>query len=241
MCVIYLAIDQHPEFPLILLANRDEFYERPTAAAGYWADHPSIFAGRDLSGGGTWLGVTDEGRFAAVTNYRDPFAPSGVNSRGELVADFLKGGDSPENYVNSVLERAAEYSGFNLLVGEINLHSSAVVYYSNRGPDPRALTAGLYGLSNHLLDTAWPKVVKGKRELSRLLASNLTHTEQFFGILADRTVAHDKELPTTGVPFEIERALSAIFIETPGYGTRSSTVLTFDNELSWNLEERVWV
>src|SRR5437868_6543342 len=102
MCVIYLAFEHHEQYPLILLANRDEFYERPTAAAGYWPDHPNIYAGRDLQGGGTWLGVTDEGRFAAVTNYRDPSASTGTRSRGELVADFLKGDDTPETYLSDV-------------------------------------------------------------------------------------------------------------------------------------------
>lgn len=245
MCVIFLAFDRHPEHPLILLANRDEFYERPTAPAHYWADFPDIFAGRDLKGGGTWLGVNKNGRFAAVTNYRDPAAPHGTASRGTLVADFLKTTEPTREYLKNVQAQAAQYSGFNLFAGEINTAKKELFYYSNRysnqGEEIKKLESGIYGLSNHLLDTPWPKVAEGKMRFSKLLQNKEIDKETFFELLRDESLADDAELPSTGVPPEIEKALSAIFIKLPGYGTRCSTVLTFDNNFKFDLEERVFV
>ncbi|MGH9946154.1 MAG: NRDE family protein [Pyrinomonadaceae bacterium] len=240
MCVIFFAFKQHPQHPLIFIANRDEFYERATAASAFWEDHPEVFAGRDLVGGGTWLGVTRRGRFAAVTNYRDPSAPKGVRSRGALVADFLKAETSAKNYLEQVQYDAEEYSGFNLLVGEIG-ETSGLFYYANRGAAPRELAPGIYGLSNHLLDTPWPKVVNGKAAFTRLIDSGDISDERFFELLSDKTLADDNELPSTGVSYEAEKAISAIFIETPGYGTRCSTVVKFDENFEWSFNEKVFV
>lgn len=225
---------------MILLANRDEYYERPSTAAAYWDDHPDIYAGRDLVGGGTWLGVTQSGRFAAVTNYRDPLAPTGERSRGDLVAEFLKRDVSAQSYLQQIYQNADEYSGFNLIVGKIGQRSE-LFYYSNRGGDQQELAPGIYGLSNHLLDTRWPKVAKGKDAFTDLLKSGDLSTDSFFGILSDGTLANDENLPSTGIPFATEKALSAIFIKTEGYGTRCSTVLKFDRNFEWSLEERVFV
>ncbi|HEX6126185.1 MAG TPA: NRDE family protein, partial [Pyrinomonadaceae bacterium] len=155
MCVIYLAYDVHPQYPLILLANRDEFYDRPTAPANYWNDHPGIFAGRDLVAGGTWLGITKAGRVAAVTNYREPGAPKGSRSRGDLVAEFLKTRTSVKDYLSGIEERQNEYSGFNLLAGEFNADRCELSYFSNRGNGVQPLEPGIYGLSNRLLGTEW--------------------------------------------------------------------------------------
>jgi uncharacterized protein with NRDE domain len=240
MCVIYIAFDQHPDHPLILLANRDEFYERPTAAASYWDDFPNIYGGCDLKGGGTWLGVTRSGRFAAVTNHRDPSAPVGTRSRGNLVADFLKSDQPAKEYLASVEFQGKEYSGFNLLVGEIGQRRE-LFYFSNCREGIRELSSGLYGLSNHLLDTAWPKVARGKLRFAELLRSSETSINSFFDILSDEALAADEDLPSTGIPYKAEKAVSAIFIKTPGYGTRSSTVLRFDKDLKWSFEERVFV
>ncbi len=240
MCVLFIAYGQHVDHPLILIANRDEYYSRPAASARYWDDFPSIYGGRDLKGGGTWLGVTDSGRFAAVTNYRDPSAPSGSRSRGDLVADFLKSGDSPKIYLEQIENEAGEYSGFNLIVGHIG-KSSELFYYSNRGGTPVELGPGFYALSNHLLDTPWPKVVKGKAAFTDLVVKGDPKNSDFFNILADESLAADADLPSTGLSYEVEKAISAIFIKTPGYGTRCSTVLKFDNEFNWNFEERVFV
>lgn len=241
MCVIFFAYKVHPEFPLILLANRDEFYNRPTRKAGFWEDYPNILAGRDLVGGGTWLGVTKSGRFAAVTNYRDPSAPTGTNSRGHLTADFLKSDESAENYLTEIFNKADQFSGFNLLIGEINSAKNEIFYFSNRSNKITKLTPGIYGLSNHLLDTAWHKVKTGKEAFAELLNEDKISNESFFELLSDKTIAVDESLPDTGIGYEFEKKLSQIFIETPVYGTRCSTVLTFDSNFKTNFEEKVYV
>jgi uncharacterized protein with NRDE domain len=241
MCVIYFALGQHPIYPFILAANRDEFYDRPSAAAEYWPDDPNIYAGRDLKSGGTWLGVTRSGRLAAVTNYRDPTANSGTRSRGDLVSEYLKSESSSDAYLSGVANVAAKYSGFNLLVGGMKENEFELFYFSSRGSGPVRLSPGVYGLSNHLLDTPWPKVTAGKSRLARLLANDQVSSEDLFDILADESVAEDKDLPSTGIPYEAEKALSAAFIKTPGYGTRCSTVVKFAVSGEWDFEERVFI
>ena len=241
MCVIFLAYRQSPAYPLILLANRDEFYERPTAKAAYWKDFPHILGGRDLIGGGTWLGVTKNGRFAAVTNYRDPLQNKGTISRGNLVADFLKTRIQTEKYLKKVKTNAEKYTGFNLLTGEINNQREKLFYYSNRENKIRKLEKGIYGLSNNLLDVSWPKVNRGKEELAEIIEKKEFEKENFFKILNDKNLAEDENLPATGIGYEREKLLSAIFIETPVYGTRCSSVLTFDKDLKIDFEERVYI
>jgi uncharacterized protein with NRDE domain len=240
MCVIFFAYRQHPEFPLVLIANRDEFYERPTAAAGFWGDAPEIFAGRDLVHGGTWLGISKTGRFAAVTNYRDPLAPTGKYSRGKLVGDFLKTSAPVEEYLREIQSRAEDFSGFNLLIGEFSAPRAKLGYYSNRENKIKLLTPGVYGLSNHLLDAPWRKVERGKNELRRLLENGAPAKEALFEILSDRSLADDRELPETGIGYEREKLLSAIFIETPVYGTRSSSLVLVDENYQISLDERTF-
>lgn len=244
MCIILFALDRHPNHRLLLLANRDEFYDRPTAAAHYWDDDPHIFAGKDLVMGGTWLGVAkgEHGvRFAAVTNYRDPTAAKGRLSRGGLVADFLRRMEPPFSYLEKVKDRAGDYSGFNLIAGEIDRERSDVCYHSNRGDGVRRLGPGIYGLSNHLLDTPWPKVVRGRRRFAELLSGEQVNRSDAFEILKNATLAEDSELPDTGIGYEREKAISPIFIETETYGTRNSTFLSIGNDLNFDLEERVFV
>lgn len=241
MCVIYIALGQHPDHPLILLANRDEYYDRPSLAATYWADFPYIYGGRDLAGGGTWLGVTKQGRFAAVTNYRDPAAASGVLSRGNLVAEFLKSDEPARSYLERVKAGSDQYSGFNLIVGELDPVRSELHYFSNRGSNIQKLRPGICGLSNHLLDTPWPKVARGKARFADLLGRGEIENEKLFEVLADESLADDSELPSTGIPYAAEKAISAIFIKTAGYGTRCSTVLKFGRDFEWNFEEKVFV
>ena len=227
MCLILLAHEAHPRYRLVVAANRDEFYARPTAPAGWWEDAPGVLAGRDLRGGGTWMGVDRGGRWAAVTNYRDPGAErKDAPSRGELVGDFLRGGDSAAEYLARLRPRAGEYNGFNLLVGE----PGTVLWLSNRAPAPRALEPGVHGVSNHLLDTPWPKVERGKGALAAILREPRIDAEPMLDLLLDRTVAADHQLPDTGVGLTLERALSTMFIATPEYGTRSSTALLVDRE-----------
>jgi uncharacterized protein with NRDE domain len=240
MCVIYLAINQLDDFPLILLANRDEYYDRPTAPAAWWDDAPDIFAGRDLVAGGTWLGINNSGRFAAVTNYRDPNAAIGKKSRGHLVSDFLGSTIPNEEYLENVRDDASAYSGFNLLTGEVR-GLIEIFYYSNRGGEIRRLESGVYGLSNNLLDVPWPKVQRGRERFRDLLKSPSLERDRFFELLKDESLAEDIELPDTGIGYEREKLLSGIFIRTPVYGTRSSSVLTMNSSFEIELEERVFV
>jgi len=223
MCLIFLVHDAHPEYRLILAANRDEFYDRPTAPAGFWPDAPAVLAGRDLEAGGTWLGIERGLRFAAVTNYRQGHREPAARSRGLLVSEYLAGQQGPGLHLARVERDATLYNGFNLLVGD----ASEVRYFSNREGLARPLSPGVYGLSNHLLDTPWPKVASGKAALRASVGESRAPelVETLFGLLADRTRAADELLPETGVGPEWERLLSAAFIASPGYGTRSSTVV----------------
>jgi uncharacterized protein with NRDE domain len=224
VCTLLFAVEVHPRYPLVVAANRDEFYGRPTAPARWWADAPWIFGGRDLSAGGTWMGVTRGGRWAALTNVRDPRAErAGAPSRGSLVADFLREDAPPAAYLRSIA--AGRYVGFNLVVGD----ADGAWYLSNQEDDgPRPLAPAVYGVSNAGLDTPWPKVERGKAELRGLLALPEPSVEGLLALLADPTPAADAELPDTGVGLALERALSPLFIATPGYGTRSSTALLVD-------------
>jgi uncharacterized protein with NRDE domain len=223
MCLVLLALDAHPEFSLIVAANRDEFYDRPTAPAGFWPDAPAVLAGRDLRAGGTWLGVDRRGRFAAVTNYRqgqrEHAAP---HSRGRLVSDFLTSETEAREHIERVVNDATLYNGFNLLAGD----AKELYYFSNREGRARALPPGVYGLSNHLPDTAWPKVSSSKRALGPLLAGHGSElAADLLSLLSDRARPSDELLPVTGVGLELERLLSSAFIVSADYGTRSSTVL----------------
>jgi uncharacterized protein with NRDE domain len=227
MCVLLFSLAQHSKYPLVVAANRDEFLARPTQAAGFWEDAPHVLAGRDLSQGGTWLGITRDGRFAAITNFRDPPAKRiDRPSRGHLVSEFLRGNDTPAEYVAELIERAQQYNGFSLIVG----HGREFCYYANLEREPRTLSPGLYGLSNHLLDTPWPKVVRGKQALAQLMSAERgPEAEQLFGILADGTPANEAELPDTVAGGERELWLSPLFVSGADYGTRSSTVLWIEN------------
>lgn len=223
MCLILLAWRVHPEFPLVFAGNRDEAYERPSAAAGFWADDPRIFGGRDLEKGGTWLGMSRTGRLAAVTNYRDARAArTAPRSRGELTAAFLRGTDDPRVYLEGVAGRGSDYGGFALIVGDLE----RMYCTSNRGRGIEEISPGVHGLSNHLLDTPWPKVKRGKERLSALMkADEATLVRGLLDALEDRTVAPDAELPDTGVGLQRERELSCAFVAGERYGTRASTVL----------------
>ncbi len=220
MCLIALAWQAHPEFPLIVAANRDEFYGRPALPARFWEDAPSVLAGRDLEAGGTWLGVTRQGRFAALTNYREPGAAKGMRSRGLLVSRFLEGHDTPHDHAQTVAAEGSEYSGFSLLLGT----PDSLVAVSNRGLAPTRMAPGIHGLSNHLLDTPWPKVEKAKAGLAAALHAPVME-EALLGMLADAEPAAEPRLPDTGVGLAMERLLSPLFIRSSGYGTRVSTVL----------------
>ena len=217
-----------------MAGNRDEFYARPTLPAAFWSDYPSILAGRDLEKGGTWLGVTTSGRLAALTNYRDPPArKASPKSRGHLVSGFLACTASPEEYLSDIAKTAGEYDDFNLIVAD----GSVCASLSSRDRTPGILQPGIYGLSNHVLNTPWPKVVRAVTAFSELLATR-PQPSKLFAMLADSTPAPDFELPQTGVSLEWERRLSPIFIASPGYGTRASTVVLFERNGDIRFHER---
>lgn len=228
MCLLLLSFNEHPVYPIILAANRDEFFERPTEAAAFWHDYPSILAGRDLRQGGSWMGINKDGRIAAVTNYREPsLNKADVISRGALVSDYLKGNESAEDYIQKVMKRSHAYDEFNLLVGD----KQSLLFFSSVEDDYQTLKPGLYGISNGELDCPWPKVEKGKAALNNIIqASEKPEPEKLFELLADKTIAADSELPSTGVSIEWERRLSPVFVHFDGYGTRSSSVLLIDRQ-----------
>jgi uncharacterized protein with NRDE domain len=237
MCLVVLAWNAHPRYRLVVAANRDEFHDRPSAALGWWSDVPPILAGRDLRGGGTWMGVSRTGRVGVVTNYRDlEAAPSpGAPSRGGLVVQYLAGTTAPAEYVESLHAAAGRYAGFNLLVGDLqNLH-----YLSNRDGGPaRPLEPGIHGVSNHLLDSPWPKLLRTREGFEELLTRDTLEPGRLFTLLGDRAPADDVELPDTGLPPDWERALSAPFVVHGQYGTRSSTLLFVDRAGHVELYER---
>ncbi|QHE51714.1 NRDE family protein [Pontibacillus sp. HMF3514] len=237
MCLINFAYGIDDTYDLVVAANRDEFYERPTAQAHFWEDAPHILAGRDLEKMGTWMGVTKEGRFAALTNYRDPGEETeGKRSRGELVSGFLMGDEDPESYLKGIQNNRDQYPGFNLIVYD----GRSLFYYSNREDEIRVLEPGVYGLSNHLLNTPWPKVTKGKEGLQQCLKGSAGNLKEcIFSSLQHAEPAPDEELPDTGIPLEWERNLSPLFIQTPQYGTRAST-LVFMNREEVRFVERVY-
>lgn len=222
MCLIFVSYRETAGCALVVAANRDEFYARPTAAAGYWEDLPQIIAGRDLSAGGTWLGVTPNGRFAALTNYRSGL-PRDVNapSRGDLVKNFLAGELGALDYLRSLEARAGTYAGFSLLA----FGAGELAYFSNQERAARPLEPGLYGLSNELLDTPCPKVVQGKRALGAVLARRNWSHDEVLDLMADKGMPVDGELPDTGVGLERERMLAPMMVAGDAYGTRCSTVV----------------
>jgi len=249
MCLAIVALDTHPRYRVVIVANRDEFHARPAAPAHWWTS--GILAGQDLIGGGAWFGVTRSGRWALVTNYRegiprDPDAPS----RGRLVTAALLDPSPPLLCAAAIARDGARYHGFNLLVGELTPQGeretreslpgdrSTAAYVSNRASGAIALDEGIHGLSNHLLETPWPKLVRSKARLAVALDGQALDTAAAFALLADRQPADDATLPMTGVSRERERMLSSAFIVSPDYGTRCSTVFTLARDGNANFVER---
>jgi uncharacterized protein with NRDE domain len=233
MCLIAFAYKTHPQYPLLVAANRDEFYERPTAAAAFWQEAPGLLAGRDLQAGGTWMGVTRQGRFSAITNHRNPpTTPAQPRSRGLLTLDFLLGEMNPGDYMQELAQTSAQYAGFNLLAGT----ADDLYYYSNVEQQVRALEPGIYSLSNALLNTPWPKQEMARSRMQGMLGDKVDHP-QLQEVVSDRSAAIDEELPETGVGEELERLLSAQFIVSEAYGTRATTSLWVDCSGRFSLQE----
>ena len=239
MCLLLIAFRKHPDYKLIVAANRDEFYNRPSSPAKWWDGFPNVLAGRDLKEGGTWLGITKKGNFAALTNFRDPrHEQEGAPSRGLLVADYLNRNISVENYLSKLAKTGKEYNGFNLIWGNIK----NLWYYSNQNNQSKVLSPGIYGLSNHYLDTPWPKVKRGKQMLESIISSQVNFSsDAILELLSDSKSAPDSELPDTGIGPEWEKRLSPVFIKTPIYGTRSSTVLIIDQKNQVTFIEKSFV
>lgn len=236
MCLIFFALKHHPGYKFILAGNRDEFYARRTAPASFWLEAPNVVAGRDLEAGGTWLGMSKTGKICMVTNYRDlKNIRQQAPSRGHLVYDYLINDTDAGLYMAGVSQRASEYNGFNLLAGT----PEKMYYLSNYKSGIESLDMGIFGLSNSLLDTPWPKVKEGKRRFAAIIKENFS-ADDLFEFLRDERIAPDDQLPDTGVGLERERALSAMFIKSPGYGSRCSTVILVDTDNHVIFSERVY-
>lgn len=233
MCLVVLGWQQHPDFPLIIAGNRDEFHGRPTERAHWWSDAPDIVGGRDLQAGGTWLALNRGGRFATVTNFRDAEQPSAkYRSRGHLVTEFLNSAYTPVDYLNTI--DGKEYAGFNLLVSD----GTELGWLSNRSDGVRALPPGVYGLSNALLDSPWHKVIRSKAALEELIRHDKVNETELFRLLDDREKASVADIESKHLPFEKAHAISATFIVLPDYGTRSSSVALLDAAGGWQFHER---
>jgi len=236
MCLIIAGYKIHPDYPLILAANRDEVYQRPSQAARFWPDSPSLLAGRDIEHGGTWLGLNKSGRLAAITNYRDGRNKgSGHKSRGLLVSSYLLEQSAAPEFLQQCISDIADYDGFNLLLGDIN----TLYFLSSRERKYHQLTAGLYGISNGDFDSPWPKVERAKQQMTRLQDDNrFNDHEALLDVLTDKHIPDDEELPDTGIELERERILAPAFIMTERYGTRVSTVVSVNKAGQVKFSER---
>jgi len=239
MCLILFAHKVHPDYSLILAANRDEYYHRPTSPLAFWDDEPDILAGRDLEAKGTWLGISRNGRLGALTNFRDTTPPDrNAPSRGSLVTDFLAGTATPKQYLQQIRIAGHRFNGFNLLVGD----RENLCYYSNKGSDIHQFIPGIYGISTCLLGTQWPKISKGIAEISKLLSAHEEILpEDLLKLLLDRSCPPDDQLPRTGFDRDRERMFAPLFIQSEGYGTRASSVILITNAGKVTFIERTFV
>jgi uncharacterized protein with NRDE domain len=246
MCLILFSYNTTPGYRLILAANRDEFFSRPTASLDWWDDDKTILGGRDLQAGGTWLGVNRRGDFGALTNYRETGHETGhnsaaVSSRGEILHHFLRENGGCPQFLETLAGRGGRYRGFSLLLGG----KDGLFYYSNRSEKPNqsgaGVAAGIYGLSNHLIDSSWPKVERGKMLLEEVLRKESFTIEALFGVLGDTVRPPLNRLPKTGVGEEWEKVLAPIFIHSEGYGTRSSAILTIADDGAIQFHERTYI
>ncbi len=245
MCLLLISFLNHPKYKLIIAANRDEFYKRPATSAHFWDMNPNLLAGKDIEAGGTWLGITTSGKFSAITNYRDlRNIKQNAPTRGKLVTDYLLNNNSTSEFAKDLKEKSDLYNGYNLIFGNLN----GLNYFSNQTKILYELKPGIYGLSNHLLDTPWYKVEKSKELFSKILTKKNLISDDFFEILSDKTLSPDDLLPDTGLEKKSEQAISAIFVSTSEYGTRSSTVILVNHqnlatftEKSLNIETGKWI
>lgn len=240
MCLINFNIGSHKKYKMIIAANRDEFYSRPTASLHYWDDHQNILGGRDLKAKGTWIAVSKSGKIGALTNIRTPeeMTMAAKKSRGELIVNYLLSEDNPEDYLKSLTDYSSDYAGFNLLAG----NPDELYYMNNYDNNVSRVDEGTHGLSNEYLNTPWPKVVIGKAELDKVLSEEEVNVDALFSLLRIDSEAADDIVQKTGVDSELEKKLSPLFIDIPdfNYGTRCSTVVLIDLENNITLIERTF-
>lgn len=238
MCLLLCSYKSHPDYPLILAANRDELHARPAAEAQFWTDEPSVLAGRDLQAGGTWLGIAKNGRVAAVTNYHEKtFETLPRKSRGSLVSEFLASDSSPEEYVKNILHNHQDYHGFTLVFGTVN----NLYYCSNRTDNVGHITPGIHGLSNRMINENSFKVVKGRETMRGLLSgSDSVSPDDLFALLSDRTRDPDRTFNLHGDTIEEQRRYSSIFVVGKDSGTRCSTAILADKEGNVRFSEKTY-
>lgn len=239
MCILAIAYNVHPQFPLILITNRDEFYNRPTLPIHSWQKegHPEIIAGKDLEAGGTWLGMHQNGNLGILTNYRDlKNIKLNAPSRGHIITEYLLSGQTAFEYLQQLKTNAQNYNGFNLILSD----NESLYHYSNHTNEITRMEPGIYGLSNAVLDTPWPKLVKLKTDFTKAIEQNNLQPAHLFQILKNQEKADDSALPQTGLDYQMEKAVSSIFIQTPNYGTRCSTLLFIQKDKSFKITERLY-
>jgi len=236
MCLILFGYKVSKDFPVVLAANRDEFYNRPTAPMTFWEDTPNILGGRDLEQNGTWFGINKKGKFSALTNYRDPSSiKQNAPSRGEIIVDYLESNQKDNSFQKTLLNNRLQFNGFNLLFGDRN----DLFWFSNLKDKIEKIKPGIHGLSNKFLNTPWPKVEKGKEQLKKIIDDNLT-AASLFSMLNDQTEPAPHLLPDTGIGSDWERILSPLYIQSETYGTRSSTILLIDSKGKIKVTERTY-
>jgi uncharacterized protein with NRDE domain len=238
MCIALFSYKNTPGYRLILAANRDEFLARPTAPLDWWSDNNRILAGRDIQDGGTWLGVSRKGSFGVLTNYRElPKMNESLKSRGEIIVRYLSADSMLPDFFRGLQERASHFRGFSLLLG----NASSLWYYSNRCDELLEVVPGIHGLSNHLLNSNWPKVERGKMLFAEVVQDTRFDRDSLFEILHDTAQPDKSELPDTGVGSEWEEKLGPIFITSDNYGTRSSAILTITDNGKITFYERTYM
>lgn len=238
MCILFIAVNYHPNYPLIIAANRDEFHARETQSSHFWRNEPNVLAGKDLVGGGTWMGMNRNGRLSALTNIRAPGKErADAITRGKLVFDFIQTNVTPQNYLEALSANRQDYNGYNLLFGSVN----KLQVYNSFENTSYQLEDGVYGLSNASLNSPWPKLDMGRSALANYCHNaDVLNNEHLFELLANNQPAKDEDLPQTGIPIDWEKKLSSIFIQSPEYGTRSSTILLLDKQDNIYWEERTF-
>lgn len=224
MCILFFAIKQHPKYPVIICANRDEFHERPTKPMHWWPKN-ELLAGKDLQAGGTWLGLNKQGRFSALTNFRQPdLIDKNKQSRGELVLQALAQQD--DAMTKKLVESSGDYNGFNLVFGQLN----NLMCFDSVSQKQQVLASGFHSLCNGALDDIWPKMALGQANLASAIKDHSLDIEQLFTLMKSAQQAKTEHLPKTGVPLNWEQLLSSIFIISPEYGTRTTNIITLDND-----------